>query len=153
LLSSKADDPWMGRYNELVQYRDQRGNCSVPNIYEENKQLGHWVNTQRVQYKRYKEDKSSHMTQDRIKMLEELKFDWNPRETTWMAQFAELMEYVRVHGPGSIPSQKANSKLHKWAYAQRKQKLEQNKTLTKERIDRLDSISFPWTDDGPTEEA
>eukprot|EP00527_Entomoneis_sp_CCMP2396_P002689 CAMPEP_0198142290 /NCGR_PEP_ID=MMETSP1443-20131203/5117_1 /TAXON_ID=186043 /ORGANISM="Entomoneis sp., Strain CCMP2396" /LENGTH=363 /DNA_ID=CAMNT_0043805261 /DNA_START=317 /DNA_END=1405 /DNA_ORIENTATION=- len=105
---------WTKRYQQLEKYKDGNGDCLVPKKYIDNPALGEWVNTQRSQYQRFKENKASRMTQDRIDMMESLGFDWDPLESIWNERFEELRQYVYVHGPGSIPSQKNNPRLHVW---------------------------------------
>jgi len=39
---------WWKRYFELKAFREQHGHCNVPHLYEKNKLLGSWVNTQRT---------------------------------------------------------------------------------------------------------
>jgi hypothetical protein len=39
--------PWETRYQELIAYKVQNGNCLVPISYKENVQLANWIATQR----------------------------------------------------------------------------------------------------------
>ena len=73
---SIAPPSWKERYQELIAYKNNHGDCNVPRRFEESKQLGEWVATQRTQYKKFKDGKPSHMTQERIDMLEEIGFEW-----------------------------------------------------------------------------
>ena len=57
---------WQKRYDELVEYKKVHGNCNVPKMYKESKQLGSWVNTQRKQFKKLYDDERTHMTAKRI---------------------------------------------------------------------------------------
>ena len=43
------EQAWDERYGQLQKYKDTHGNCSVPPGWSENKELGLWVSTQRVQ--------------------------------------------------------------------------------------------------------
>jgi hypothetical protein len=61
---------WEQRFDELLAYRKQHGNCNVPQHWKENKQLGKWVNTQRTQLKRGK------MDAERKAKLENVGFIW-----------------------------------------------------------------------------
>ena len=56
---------WEERFNELKAYRENYGNCNVPQNYEENKQLGKWVNRQRTQHKKFQKGEKSSMTKER----------------------------------------------------------------------------------------
>lgn len=53
------------------------GNANVPTKFEGNKTLGRWVSTQRSQYKLWKANKRSHMTQERYDKLLELGFQFD----------------------------------------------------------------------------
>jgi len=59
-----------------MEYKNEYGNCNVPNRYEPNKQLGPWVHTQRQQYRLLQQGKKSHMTDERIAKLEKIGFQW-----------------------------------------------------------------------------
>ena len=71
---------WLERLRELSNFRERYGTCIVPTNYVENPKLGTWVHHQRRQYKKFKEGKACHITEDRIQALENLGFVWNPRE-------------------------------------------------------------------------
>jgi hypothetical protein len=68
---------FLTRLRQLKEYKDRYGTCLVPTSYPK---LGTWCHHQRRQYKKWKEGKESHITQERIDKLEELGFVWNPRE-------------------------------------------------------------------------
>jgi len=76
---------WDVRFRELRDYKQDHGNCLVPYRYPANPQLGGWVRTQREQYKLKREGKSSHMTEKRIKKLDDLGFVWSLHEI-WAQQ-------------------------------------------------------------------
>lgn len=42
---------WDTRYGELVAYKEEHGDCLVPNQYPSYPKLGHWVTTQRTHYR------------------------------------------------------------------------------------------------------
>jgi hypothetical protein len=67
---------WEDRLSELVDYRKIHGHCNVPQRYSENYKLGHWVGTQRKQYKLHLEEKTSQISLTRIQALESLGFEW-----------------------------------------------------------------------------
>jgi len=74
---NKQEHEWSEKFNELVEYKKLKGDCKVPRHYAANKQLGNWVKTQREQYKKFMaEDKSSHMTEERITKLNSIEFEW-----------------------------------------------------------------------------
>jgi predicted chitinase len=66
---------WADRLSELAEYRKIHGHCNVPKGYSENTKLGNWVSKQKVQYRGYREGKTSPMTPFRFKALESLGFE------------------------------------------------------------------------------
>ena len=68
---------WTQRYHELQEFRYSYGHTRVPRQWEENRQLGHWVTNQRVQYRRLREGRHSTLTEERISRLEGIGFVWN----------------------------------------------------------------------------
>ena len=70
---------WEDSFNLLLQYRNDTGNCRVPHHYKADFRLGSWVAVQRKEYKLWRQDKPSRMTQEKIQRLESLGFEWAPR--------------------------------------------------------------------------
>ena len=66
---------WHQRYNELKEYKAAYGHCNVPKKYEDNIQLGNWVQRQRL-LKKFEELKV-----DRQELLEQIGFMWRGRKT------------------------------------------------------------------------
>jgi hypothetical protein len=56
----------------------KHGHCRVPHGYPQNRKLSWWVMNQRAQYQLILQGKSSWLSQDRIRLLDMLGFDWNP---------------------------------------------------------------------------
>jgi hypothetical protein len=69
---------WQERYRSFYNFHVQRGHCNVPSNHP-NKTLTIWVKCQRRQHKLYKRGERSTMTDERIKLMDNLGFDWNPR--------------------------------------------------------------------------
>ena len=70
---------WQTRFDELVAYKEQHGNCNVAERDEDHKQLGGWVKTQRKEYSNLMQGKKSAMTEERINKLEGIGFVWRAR--------------------------------------------------------------------------
>lgn len=64
---------WNQRYSELMIYRQEHGHCLVPQKYEPNPPLGHWVICQRKHFR------MGILKLDRIKRLNEIGFSWEVR--------------------------------------------------------------------------
>lgn len=72
----KGQISWDIKYNELCAYHREHGHCDVPTKYKKNQALGRWVSTQRYEFKKYVLGRSKHMTEDKIRKLNELQFRW-----------------------------------------------------------------------------
>mmetsp|Transcript_11373 Transcript_11373/g.23981 ORF Transcript_11373/g.23981 Transcript_11373/m.23981 type:complete len:546 (+) Transcript_11373:103-1740(+) len=69
--------PWESRFTELLQYRKDNGHCNIPWRWIGNRPLAAWVNAQRKKYMDMQRGKTSNLTQDQIRRLEEIGFRWN----------------------------------------------------------------------------
>ena len=70
---------WQQRFNELAEYKKKHGDCKVPSSFRPNPQLAMWVKSQRRQYKLYRNDQSSNLSQDRLEALNQIGFAWELR--------------------------------------------------------------------------
>ncbi|KAL7572636.1 hypothetical protein ACA910_010387 [Epithemia clementina (nom. ined.)] len=141
---------WNKRYDELVAYRERHGDCLVPWKYSENPPLGTWVMTQRVQYARMKEGKSSQITAERVALLDKIGFDWGPSTSAWNQRYDELVAYCQRHGNCLVPRNYAeNPQLGSWVRNQRNnyRNMKHGKPsgMTAERIEKLERIGFVWS--------
>eukprot|EP00571_Detonula_confervacea_P006168 CAMPEP_0172316748 /NCGR_PEP_ID=MMETSP1058-20130122/29365_1 /TAXON_ID=83371 /ORGANISM="Detonula confervacea, Strain CCMP 353" /LENGTH=532 /DNA_ID=CAMNT_0013031147 /DNA_START=46 /DNA_END=1647 /DNA_ORIENTATION=- len=69
---------WMIRYEELKRFQQKHGHCRVPHGYAENRKLSWWVMNQRAQYRLMRQGKKSWLSEDRVRFLDAICFDWNP---------------------------------------------------------------------------
>ena len=72
---------WDERINQLRQYKEQHGDCSIPREYPPNQQLAHWVANQRRQFMLYNEGNSTSLSEKRVQALNELGFVWRTNGT------------------------------------------------------------------------
>jgi len=70
---------WMRKFYDLIDYRKIHGHCRVPSCSKDHPQLATWVKCQRRQYRLKREGKSSAMTTQRIKLLDDVGFSWEVR--------------------------------------------------------------------------
>jgi len=70
---------WEVRRKELEEYKNEHGNCNVPCRYKTKPQLAMWVKRQRRQYKLFKSDKLSRLSEDRFVTLTNMGFIWELR--------------------------------------------------------------------------
>lgn len=164
-LPPVVDDPrWMGRYNELLQYRDQHGDCRVPLRYSENPALGRWVSAQRRDYKTWEKDgASSSLTEAKLNLLNSVGFVWlasgergwggkrkAAQDKLWSTRYDEMSQYKSQFGDCRVPKTcHQYPSLRRWVDIQRSefakiQRGEGSPILTGERIRLLDALGFEW---------
>ena len=68
--------PWSVRFEELKEFVKRNGHANLPTKYPTNASLPRWAENQRQQYRRRQEGKQSSMTDERIKLLESIGFQW-----------------------------------------------------------------------------
>ena len=132
---------WEERYNELVEFKKEYGHCNPST--SECKILKTWAMDQRQIYKRTKQGKSSWFTKTRIKLLENIGFEWTT-EKTWKQRYDDLAEFKKQHGHCNVfPKERA---LRSWVDTQkiqyRKMKRGQTSTMTQERVEYLAKLGF-----------
>mmetsp|Transcript_25616 Transcript_25616/g.71571 ORF Transcript_25616/g.71571 Transcript_25616/m.71571 type:complete len:591 (+) Transcript_25616:373-2145(+) len=144
-------EQWSEKFDELLEFKKNRGHCCVPHTFEENPALARWVKRQRYQYKLKNEGKQSTMTDERVRILEDVGFIWDSHSAAWFDRLNELRVYRKQHGNCNVPSNyPANPQLATWVKCQRRQyKLfwEGSKTssnMTIERIAELEKLDFEW---------
>jgi hypothetical protein len=137
------DATWTDKYNELRAYKAKHGHTQIPSSYGN---LGVWVGTQRKQYRLMQQGRCTHMTPERVKLLEQLGFLW--QVNTWMERYLELCAFYERYQHFNIPSSYPNKQLRPWVTTQRSHYrfLQEGKPsqLTAERIQLLEKIEFPW---------
>ena len=70
-IKVNADALWLERYNELVAFKNTRGDCNVARSSTEHPQLGNWVQRQRGAYKK------DSIRDDRKHRLNAIGFEWS----------------------------------------------------------------------------
>ena len=148
---------WSDKVEEVKQFADEYGHCCIPHSYPKNQSLAHWAKRQRYQYKLYNSKggstvsrRVSQLTVERIQVLEEIGFSWNPQKAAWMVQFGSLVQYAKKHGgKTNVPSNHdKNPRLGIWVKCQRRQyklwKRGEKSTMNEKREALLESIGFEW---------
>jgi Helicase associated domain. len=106
---TQRNDQWKKRFDELVDFKEVYGHCSVPEKYHENQQLGTWVANQRTSYKNFfagnsglLESESQLMmgtctarglTKEKIAALESIGFCWDQTTYNWYSMYERLKQY------------------------------------------------------------
>ena len=89
------------------------------------------------------------MTEERIRLLESVGFDWGTNNASWNERFEQLLEFEVEFGHYLVPQQyAANPTLGTWVSTQRRQyRLHQEgkpSPMTEERTRLLESVGFVW---------
>lgn len=91
---------WNMMYEELKAFKAEHGTTLVPHA---NFGLGSWVKRQQVQYTLYRSGNKSELTEDRVRLLNDLGFVWSRRSNTWNENFQRLKRWSEEHGSCHIP--------------------------------------------------
>lgn len=136
---------WHQKYQELVEFQREHGHCNVKGPSS----LYNWMIHQR---QRRRSGKKDSLTDQQIQLLDSIQFPWIPsrgsslhhQEATWRAKYQELAAFYKTTGHFKVPRP---SSLYTWMYNQRSKwkKMKNGRAaLTKEQIQLLDEINFPW---------
>uniref|UniRef100_UPI00214BFF36 helicase associated domain-containing protein n=1 Tax=Chlamydia suis TaxID=83559 RepID=UPI00214BFF36 len=132
-----TEEAWEKNFLELKRFQEEHGHCKVPQRYPQNPDLGSWVSTQRVDFKKGK------LSEDKIERLEELGFVWDVAEEAWEKNFLELQRFREEHGHCKVPQgYPQNPQLASWVSTQRAD-FKKGK-LSEDKIARLEEIGFVW---------
>jgi hypothetical protein len=147
--SFERSSMWKLRFQELCEYRERHGNCSVPADWIGNHGLAKWVKRQRYQYKLKKEERYSTLTRAREATLYKIGFHWKLHQVLWAERFEDLLRFKQKFGHCCVPAKfSASPTLAIWVQSQRRQyKLVMRKEsshMTVERVKKLNSVSFEW---------
>jgi hypothetical protein len=128
---SPYETQWQTQFENFLAFKRRFGHARVPARWAENPELGGWVSTQRLT--------KAQLSKERIRLLEEAGFDWDPIESLWRERYEQLKEHLRRHGPENPP--KAQSALGHWMDHQR----DRAEKLPAHHKQLLDAIGFVWS--------
>lgn len=121
---------WEKRFRELEKFKKQHGHYRVPRTA---RKLGNWVMSIRHRKKR--------LSEAQIRRLNEIGFDWSPRDTIWSTRYKDLLAFRRKFGHSNVPKNwPKNPDLATWVIEQRIYK----NTLSPKRIALLKKAGFDW---------
>lgn len=130
------NETWLGRYNQLLQFKQEHGHVDVPQTYKGNKALGKWVGKQREMYKVYLHNRSIEckvtdrqpcsLNDERVEMLNKLGFRWaigkgqaaklhgifdssEIQKVNWEQKYNQLQTFKQTHGHLEINSKTAKT--------------------------------------------
>ena len=132
---------WDLKYGMLKRYYEVNGDCLVPVKFEtvEGVRLGSWVGRQRG------DKKKGLLSADRVTMLEEVDFVWDPLAAQWEETIQALVNYKKVEGDCLVPADFKTVEglnLGQWVRTQRK--AYKKGRLTEDRVKLLEEVGFVW---------
>jgi hypothetical protein len=83
---------WLESLAKVVAYKEEHGSCNVPRKWKKDPTLGEWVHFQRRQFRLKQLGRRNHMTDDRIRKLEAIGFEWSrgtPNPPNYMRIYTE----------------------------------------------------------------
>ncbi len=95
---------WLESLAKVVKYKEEHGNCNVPRKWKRDPTLGEWVHFQRRQFRLRQLSRRNHMTDERIRKLEAIGFEWS-RGTASQPSYIRLYEQNKEIAPqtGVLP--------------------------------------------------
>jgi hypothetical protein len=134
-----AGTRWNEMFQELIEFKKERGHTNVPQRSPKYTQLASWVHNQRAA----KRDKRP-IIAERGKRLDEIGFVWRIVEpTSWEAMFELLVEFQKDHGHCNVPQKyPRNRRFGRWVNTQRLRFKHRKLPIERER--RLEKLGFVW---------
>jgi hypothetical protein len=132
------EDHWETNFEALKKHQLINGHCNVLHSYDD--KLAEWVHYMR---KVRKGNYNYKLTGEQINKLDNIGFDWYPRDTFWENRFNELLEFKKEHGHCRIKQNDGNKQLFIWCRSHRLNIVK----ITMERKKRLEEIGFEWDAD------
>jgi hypothetical protein len=101
-------------YEVLAAYKEQHGDCEVPQRYTGDRRLGAWVGNQRNEREK--------LSADQRKRLDDLGFDWASRQERldfdWNEKLKRLKEYRQIYGDCKVPQSSVDEEMTPWVEEQ-----------------------------------
>ena len=128
---------WEEMFGALLMFKREHGHCKVPSHWPNNPKLRRWVFTQREFFK------SGTLSEDRIRRLKEIGFEWDILESNWNEMFSALHKFKDKYGHCNVSRDwPENPDLSHWVSTQRSNY--RSGLLNKVRVERLEQIGFIW---------
>lgn len=133
------DDVWLRKFNVLKEYKEKFGDCIVPNVYMVGDfNLSRWL---KYQISAIRGQTGCSISQERIKMLDDLGALQNRRDDNWERMLQEYIKHRDDTGRDSVLRDE-NSKLSNWCSRQRINYKKDK--LYEERMKKLQEIGFKF---------
>jgi len=131
------DEVWQNRFRELAEFKRQHGHLKL-SVRTGNAQLTAWVGRLR---KLRRGTMSPQLSEEQIKLLDSIGFDWEPLDADWNRHFEKLLEFINKYNHPYVKAKDCEIEgLGNWVSWLRYNK----NNLSNEKIDQLDSVGFEW---------
>ncbi len=132
---------WQNMFRELVAFKSKYGHFKVSEKRKGFEQLGCWTVRMR-KAKRY--GLGQKLSEEQIKLLDSIGFDWEPLEADWERNIRKLLLFRSKYGHCYVPNKGCEIEgLGWWVYWLRKNRHK----LSREKIEQLDGLGFEWDAD------
>lgn len=146
---SVKDIAWEKFYTAAKEYFTEYGNLlpAVTDKAYHGVKLAQWV--AQLRSSRKSGIGSAYLTDERIKLLDEIGMVWDVPDYLFEKSFAALLEFYRENGNSDVPCYYVTAdglRLGTWVFniRSRRKKIGQGAELTEEQIKRLDELGFSW---------
>lgn len=143
------DATWNLMFEELVAFKDKKGNLQIPKDYLASNgfSLWTWTHSQRSRYKK------NQLSDSRVSKLESLSPEWKwVDDDKWEIAFSKLQTFVSIYDSVTIPNNYRESDgflLRSWI---QKQRSDYSKgKLNEEKVAKLESVHPSWLWDPHTD--
>jgi hypothetical protein len=130
--NEKAFDLWEDNYNDLLEYKEEHGDCNVPKMFPLNERLSRWVARQRSHYKAKQANEYHTLTDEKENRLVDIGFVFNTRTKELLRQQAlkhyehrcdgfceRLAAFKEEYGHCAVPRRwKRDKQLASWVMRQ-----------------------------------
>ncbi len=146
---SVKDIAWEKNYFAAKEYFAEHGDLlpSVTDKAYHGVKLGRWI----AQLRSYRKSGicSAYLTDERIKLLDEIGMVWDVPDYLFEKNYAALLDYYKENGNADVPSYYVTAdglRLGTWVFNTRSRKngIGKGAELTDEQIKRLDELGFSW---------
>lgn len=146
---SVRDIAWEKFYTAAKEYFAEHGNLlpAVTDKAYHGVKLAQWV--AQLRSSRKSGSGSAYLTDERIKLLDEIGIVWDVPDYLFEKNYAALLEYYKENGNADVPCYYVTAdglRLGSWVsnIRSRRKKIGQGAELTDEQIKRLDELDFSW---------
>lgn len=149
-----SDRAWDSQFNQMLSFKNEYGHVNVPQlppakVKQKYPHLSNFCKTQRFHYMNQFRADNKHLhllTEERIKLLESVGFEFDMREAVWQNRYKELVGFRNEHGHLNV-NKKSHPDLYNWMSYQRMKYRDPKRyrALSNHQIELLRQLDFRWS--------